>query len=65
MPVPSFTIHVMVAAAAVAVSSPTPYPFNTACVARVLVIEEQNAYNQQKHINYKYIIYTHNLKKHF
>lgn len=37
-------IHVIVAASAVAFSSPTPYPFNIACVARVPVIDEQNAW---------------------
>ena len=37
-------IHVIVAARAVAFSSPTPYPFNIAWVARVPVIDEQNAW---------------------
>ena len=37
-------IHVIVAARAVAFSSPTPYPFNMAWVARVPVIDEQNAW---------------------
>ena len=35
----------MVAAAAVAELSPTPTPLRTACVARVPVILEQNAYS--------------------
>ena len=37
------SIHVSVAASGVAVLSPTPTPFNTAIVASVPVIDEQNA----------------------
>ena len=39
------SIHVMVAAMGDAVLSPTPTPLSTACVARVPVMYELNAYN--------------------
>lgn len=38
-----FSIHVMVAARGVALLSPTPTPLRMAMVARVPVMEEQNA----------------------
>lgn len=43
-----FSNHVIVAAAGEAVLSPTPTPFNTACVARVPVIYEQNAWCEKQ-----------------
>ena len=43
VPLP-FSSHVMVAAIGEAELSPTPTPFKTACVAKVPVIYEQNAY---------------------
>ena len=42
-PTKPFSIHVMVAARGVALLSPTPTPLRMAMVARVPVMEEQNA----------------------
>ena len=48
-------IHVSVAASGVAVLSPTPTPFNTARVANMVVIEEQNACREREmlHISHR------------
>lgn len=46
IPVPSFIIHVIVAANAVALLSPTPIPLKIACVVNVVLTVLQNACKQ-------------------